>query len=75
MMIGLALTPFFMMGLALTPGFFLGACTYTMLFDYGACHNPLFRIWFHVLQPKKRKKSQSQRGLSCAFEYYIVDGV
>jgi hypothetical protein len=39
MMIGLALTPFFMMGLALTPGLFLGACTYP-LFDYGACTLP-----------------------------------
>jgi hypothetical protein len=64
MMIGLALTPFFMMGLALTP------CLTMVLALY-----PLFRIWFHVLQPKKFKTSQSQRGLCCTFEYYEVDGV
>jgi hypothetical protein len=36
---------------------------------------PLFRIWFHVLQPQKRKTSQSQRRLYCAFEYHEIDGV
>jgi hypothetical protein len=59
-----------------------GACTYPLL-DYGACTYPLFDYGACTLPPcqnlvlctSTKKKSQSQRGLCCAFEYYEVDGV
>jgi hypothetical protein len=73
MMMGLALTPFFMMGLALTPGLFMGLALIPFLV-MGLALDPLCVIWFPVCT-STTTKIHHRGDLSCAFEYHDVYGV
>jgi hypothetical protein len=73
MMMGHALTPFFMMWLAFPPGLFMGLALIPFLV-MGLALSPFCRIWFPVCTSTKNEYQNHRGDLCCAYECHAVDG-